>query len=187
VFGAQLGVGPVMDLSKGYLIVMQHPVTSEFGASRDHATETLAAIESAGIPTFWFWPNADAGHEGFSKALRVFRENRHPANIYFIKNLPPEQFLELAYFSRGLVGNSSVAIRECSFLGVPAVNIGNRQDQRERGPNVVDVPPQREPIHAAILRHLNGRVASSGIYGNGDAGTKIANILATTDLGFYRP
>ncbi len=143
-------------------------------------------MERSGIPAFWFWPNADAGHGGLSKALRVYRENRQPDNIYFIKNLPPDQFLELAYFSRGVVGNSSVAIRECSFLGVPAINIGNRQENRERGPNVIDVPPDCGAIELAI-QQLKGRVAGSNLYGNGDAGRRIAEILATIDLSFYRP
>ena len=184
LFDMQLGVGPRMDISNGYLVVMQHPVTNEYACSRDQATETLAAVERSGIPTFWFWPNADAGHEGLSKALRVFRENRQPDNLYFIKNLPPEQFLELAYFSRGLVGNSSVAIRECSFLGVPAVNIGSRQNGRERAPNIVDVAVDREAIYQAIRLHLQGRVTGSQIYGSGYAGEQIAEVLATTDLSF---
>jgi UDP-hydrolysing UDP-N-acetyl-D-glucosamine 2-epimerase len=181
----QLGVGSPIDLSKGYIIVMQHPVTDEYNCSRQQADETLAAVERSSLPTLWFWPNADAGHEAFSKALRVFRENRHPQNIYFIKNLPPEQFLELAFFSQGLVGNSSTAIRECSYMGVPAVNIGSRQNGRERGPNVVDVAPDRDDIFRAITMHLNGRIARSTLYGTGQAGQKIADILGSIDLSFH--
>jgi UDP-hydrolysing UDP-N-acetyl-D-glucosamine 2-epimerase len=184
VFGRRIGVGPELDLADGYIIAMQHPVTDEYDVSRDQASETLEAVARTGIPTFWFWPNADAGHEGLSKALRVFRENRNPKNIHFIKNMPPEEFLELLYFSRGIVGNSSVAIRECSFLGVPAVNIGRRQNGRERGPNVVDVQPDRDAIYRAIVSHLRGRGPSSHIYGSGEAGRKIAEILATVDLSF---
>lgn len=186
VFERQCGVGPKMNLSRGYIIVMQHPVTNAFASSRKQVEETLEAVVRNNIPTFWFWPNADAGHEGLSKALRVFRENQKTKNVYFIKNLPPEDFLELAYFSRGLVGNSSVAIRECSFLGVPAVNIGNRQEHRERGPNVIDVAPDSEEIYQGIMQ-LNGRVAGSNLYGDGSAGRKIANVLATIDLSFCKP
>jgi UDP-hydrolysing UDP-N-acetyl-D-glucosamine 2-epimerase len=185
VVESQLGVGPAIDLSRGYIIAMQHPVTDEFDSSRAQAVETLAAIDRSQLPTLWFWPNADAGHEAFSKALRVFRENRHPSNIYFIKNLPPEQFLELAFFSQGIVGNSSVAIRECSFMGVPAVNIGSRQNGRERASNVVDVPPDRDEIFRAITTHLKGRLDRSTLYGSGNAGQKIADILSTIDLSFY--
>ena len=185
IFGRQIGVGPELDLSRGYIIVLQHPVTDEYADSRDQATETLYAVERTSTPALWFWPNSDAGHEGLSKALRAFRENRDPQNIHFIKNLPPEEFLELLYFSKGIVGNSSAAIRECSFLGVPAVNIGDRQKGRERGPNVIDVAPHREQIYEAITAHLRGRIAGSPIYGAGDAGRTIAEVLATHDLSFH--
>jgi UDP-hydrolysing UDP-N-acetyl-D-glucosamine 2-epimerase len=182
IFGRRIGVGPDLDLSNGYLLVLQHPVTNEYDHSRDHAWETLEAVDRAGLPTLWFWPNADAGHESLSKTLRTFRETRDSNTIHFIKNLPPEEFLELAYFSKGIVGNSSVAIRECSFLGVPAVNIGTRQHGRERGPNVLDVDPDRTQIYNAIKSHLNGRMSPSHIYGDGDAGERIAEILAAVDL-----
>ena len=64
--------------------------------------------------------------------------------------MDPQDFLKLVYNSDGIVGNSSCAIRECSFLGVPAVNIGTRQSNRERGPNVVDVDYDRMSINKAI-------------------------------------
>ena len=62
----------------------------------------------------------------------------------------PEDFLRLLVHSSAIVGNSSVAIRECSYLGVPAVNVGSRQSGRDRGPNVVDVPHDRNAIQRAI-------------------------------------
>jgi UDP-N-acetylglucosamine 2-epimerase len=79
-----------------------------------------------------------------------------------------------------------VAIRECSYLGVPAINIGSRQANRERGPNVVDVDYQRSQIVHAISKHFNGQVERTSLYGNGDAGTKIADILANVPLTFVK-
>jgi UDP-N-acetylglucosamine 2-epimerase len=82
-----------------------------------------------------------------------------------------------------IVGNSSVAIRECSFLGVPAVNIGSRQVGRERGRNVLDVAHDREAITAAIRQHIsNGRYSRDCLYGDGRAGERIADCLATASL-----
>jgi UDP-N-acetylglucosamine 2-epimerase len=126
----------------------------------------------------WFWPNPDAGGDETSKVLRQYRENKKIKNLHFIKNMEPLDFLTLLYNSDGIIGNSSVAIRECSYLGVPAINIGSRQVNRERGPNVVDVSYQREEIRDAILSHFNGHVERSHIYGEGNAGQKIADILA---------
>jgi UDP-N-acetylglucosamine 2-epimerase len=82
-----------------------------------------------------------------------------------------------------LIGNSSVGIRESAFLGVPVVNIGNRQAGRERGPNVMDVGYDREAIIDATRKHLaNGCYPSSTIYGDGCAGERIANLLAEVPL-----
>jgi UDP-N-acetylglucosamine 2-epimerase len=82
-----------------------------------------------------------------------------------------------------IVGNSSVAIRECSYLGVPAVNIGSRQQGRERGHNVIDVDHDRAAIATAIRGHMRaGRPKSDHLYGDGGAGARIADCLATAEL-----
>jgi UDP-N-acetylglucosamine 2-epimerase len=135
------------------------------------------------MPTLWFWPNVDAGSDGASKAIRMFRENEQPANLHLFRNMASEDFLRLAYNSSCLVGNSSVAIREASFLGVPAVNIGTRQAGRERGRNVIDVGYDRHEIVEAVRCHLRrGRPPSDAIYGDGRAGERIACLLAECEL-----
>lgn len=177
------GVGALVDLSEGYLVVMQHPVTTEHDSARHDVTETLYAIGEIGSPTLWFWPNVDAGSGGTAKGIRMFREIEKPDNIHFFKNMPSEDFLRVLYNSKGVVGNSSVAIRECSFLGVPAVNIGSRQVGRERGSNVIGVDHDRHQITEAIRNHLsNGRFPSDKLYGDGVAGKRIADLLASVPL-----
>ncbi|HEY7784399.1 MAG TPA: UDP-N-acetylglucosamine 2-epimerase, partial [Pyrinomonadaceae bacterium] len=140
------GVGADLDLRAGYLVVMQHPVTTEFDQAKRHITETLHAVRDSGTPTLWFWPNVDAGSDGTSNGIRQFRESHHPDNIRFFKNMAPTDFLRLLYNSKCLIGNSSVGIRECSYLGVPVINIGSRQSGRDRGRNVVDVEYERTLI-----------------------------------------
>ena len=177
------GVGPTTDLSKGYLVVMQHPVTTEYEEARQQVDETLYAVKDMGLPVLWFWPNVDAGSDGTSKGIRVFREKEKPANFHLFRNMFPEDFLRLLLHSTAIVGNSSVAIRECSFLGVPAVNVGSRQQGRERGANVIDVGHDRAAITDAIGAHVTrGRVPSDPLYGDGRAGQRIADCLATAPL-----
>jgi UDP-hydrolysing UDP-N-acetyl-D-glucosamine 2-epimerase len=177
------GSGPNVPLDDGYLIVLQHPVTTEHEEALHQVTETLEAVAALGHPTLWFWPNVDAGSDGTSKGIRMFREQRAPGNIHFFRNMPPEDFLRLAVGSRGIVGNSSVALRECSFLGVPAVNIGTRQQGRERGENVVDVGHDRDEILAACRRQWElGRCARDSVYGDGRAGERIADLLSSIEL-----
>ena len=177
------GVGPDLDLTKGYLVVMQHPVTTEYDQARQHVFETLSAIRDNGLPTLWFWPNVDAGSDGTSNGIRTFREREHPANIRFFKNMSPTDFLRLVYNSNCLLGNSSVGIRECSVMGVPVVNIGTRQGGRDRGLNVLDADYDRRCITGALDRHLgNGRYARDTLYGDGHAGERIAALLASMPL-----
>jgi len=181
------GVGAKPSLNQGYLVVMQHPVTHEYSLSRKQIEATLKAINALKIPTLWFWPNVDAGADGTSTGIRSFRERHALEHLHFFKNMEGEDFLELLYHSKGLLGNSSVGIRECAFLGVPVVNIGSRQYRRQRGQNVIDVGYEEEAIIKAIQTHLqNGSVSGSDIYGTGNSGTKIADLLAELPLQFHK-
>lgn len=181
------GVGQQPDFSPGYLIVMQHPVTTEYQEARNQVKETLQAIYDMQMPAFWFWPNVDAGSDGTSNAIRSFREQNDLANIHFFKNMAPIDFLKFLKNSRCLIGNSSVGIRECAYLGVPVVNIGSRQNGRERGANVVDVPYQKAAIQAAIVQQIaHGLYPPDRIYGNGQAGTQIADLLTKVPLTYHK-
>ena len=180
------GVGTNLDVNKDYIVVMQHPVTSESSESREQVEKTLQAIYELNIQTFWFWPNVDAGADGTSKGIRAFREYNDIDHIHFYKNMEPNDFLKLLVNSRCLIGNSSVGIRECAYLGVPVVNIGNRQMGRDRGNNVIDVSYDTSEIKEAILSSFNREITQSDVYGGGNAGTLIAEELATCDLIFEK-
>ncbi len=177
------GVGSQPDPSKGYIVVMQHPVTTEYDRSRDQIEETLEAVATLGIPAFWFWPNIDAGTDGTSKGIRSFREIHEIKHIHFFRNMEPEDFLIFLKHSQCIVGNSSVGIRECSYLGVPAVNIGSRQSGRERGINAIDSGYDRQEIMHAIKTQIDhGAYEADTIYGAGQAGQFIAEIIAGAEL-----
>jgi UDP-hydrolysing UDP-N-acetyl-D-glucosamine 2-epimerase len=177
------GVGPQLDLTQGYLVVMQHPVTTEIAETRHHIGETVLAVKELALPTLWFWPNVDAGSDTVSKILRTEREHGCLQQVHFFRNMNPEDFLYTLLACKCLIGNSSVGVRECAYLGIPSVNIGNRQRFRERGRNVIDVPYDRRAIIDAVERQIaNGRHARDEIYGDGTAGTKIADLLESTPL-----
>ncbi len=181
------GVGPVLDLSAGYLIAMQHPVATEYEEAHAHVTHTLEALDAIHMPTLWFWPNVDAGSDATSKGIRTFRERHRQAPIHFFRNLAPEVFLRLAKGAKAIVGNSSFGIREASFLGLPTVNIGSRQSGRERADNVIDVDYEPIRIAEALRSQLaHGPYAPSRIYGDGRAGSRIAEILADVPLGIEK-
>jgi len=182
-FARYSGVGLPFDPRHGYLVVLQHSVTTEYGDALYQINETLGAIETLGFPAFWFWPNVDAGSDHISKGIRHFRESHDVPFVYFFKNMSPEDFLRLLVGARCLVGNSSVGIREASYLGLPVVNIGNRQAGRDRGPNVINVEYNAVGIVDAVRRHMaNQKYPSSNLYGDGQAGRRIAELLAKAPL-----
>lgn len=181
------GVGAEPDLSKGYLVVMQHPVTTEYQDSRKHIEETLHAINQLNIPTLWFWPNVDAGADGTSTGIRSFREKNKLENVHFFKNMEGDDFLILLNNALGLIGNSSVGIRECAFLGVPVINIGSRQNKRDRGTNVIDVDYDKQQIINAVQSIIsNAKPNKSTVYGGGNAGKEIADLLSNVPLQFHK-
>lgn len=181
------GVGADLDVNEDYIVVMQHPVTNEYEESRKHIVETLEAVDRLGVPTFWFWPNVDAGSDGTSKGIRAYREQNKISHIHFFKNMEPTDFLRLLANSKCLIGNSSVGIRECAYLGVPVVNIGTRQNRRDRGHNTLDVGYSADEIQGAVSHWLSSeRPASSEVYGGGKAGEIIADQLAKVTLKFHK-
>jgi UDP-hydrolysing UDP-N-acetyl-D-glucosamine 2-epimerase len=181
------GVGEKPDITKGYLVVMQHPVTTEYENSRKHIEATLNAIKDIKKPTLWFWPNVDAGSDGTSSGIRSFRETHQLKHVHFFKNMDGNDFLQLLKISDCLIGNSSVGIRECAYLGVPVVNIGTRQNKRERGNNVIDVTYDIEQIKIAINQSIqNKSIIKSDIYGVGNSGITIANLLEKVRLQFHK-
>lgn len=177
------GVGKYIDPKKDYLVVMQHPVTTEYTKAKQQAAALLEAVHKLNMPTFWFWPNPDAGSDGTSSVLRTYREEHTENNFRFFKNMEGHDFLKLLLHSKCLVGNSSVGIRECSYLGVPVVNIGSRQNRRLRGHNVIDTDYSSNNILEAVQKQIQRKLyPADPVYGDGIAAAKIADVIAKAQL-----
>jgi UDP-hydrolysing UDP-N-acetyl-D-glucosamine 2-epimerase len=162
-------LGPI---HRADVVVLQHPVTGEVEQAGEQMRQTIKAV---GPDALYFWPGEDAGADDMSKALRL-------AGIKPVRNLEPVEFLRVLLGAKVLVGNSSVGIRECSYLGVPVVNIGTRQQGRERGPNVLPCTYDSDDIARSIRGSMFSPeiprdVLSSTLYGDGHAGKRIAEAL----------
>ena len=174
-----LGVGSKLDLASPFILVSQHPVTTEYGAGERQIAATLEAVRETGLPAIVLWPNADAGSEDIARGIRKLRERHEDERMHFFKNLPTATYVQLMARTACLVGNSSSGIREGAYIGTPVVNVGTRQIMRERGQNVIEVPHEKDAILAAVRRQLaHGRYKMEPIYGDGTAGRQIADILA---------
>jgi UDP-hydrolysing UDP-N-acetyl-D-glucosamine 2-epimerase len=176
------GVGPELDLSDKFLLVSQHPVSTEYGNNYTHMLATLNALSRLAFPTLLLWPNSDAGSDEISRAVRVFRERNNPAWLNAFKDLPVETYIHLMNTTACLIGNSSSGIREGALIGTPVVNVGTRQSSRLSGKNVIHVPCDADKIEIAIRKQLDhGRYTMDTIYGDGGAGKRIADILAVSE------
>jgi UDP-hydrolysing UDP-N-acetyl-D-glucosamine 2-epimerase len=163
-----------------YLLVVQHPETVGEERAVPDLEATLSALEQVGIPALVVYPNADAGGRAMLERLRAVT----PA-LRTVPSLPRGEYATLLAGAAALVGNSSSGIIEAPLLGVPAVNVGRRQEGRTRGDNVIDVPADpgaiADAIRQAIQPGFRERLSRSSPYGDGRAGERVVELLLTTD------
>jgi UDP-hydrolysing UDP-N-acetyl-D-glucosamine 2-epimerase len=174
-----------IDLSKPLLLVLQHPVVTEYEDAANQMKETLDAIVELKHQTILIYPNADAGGRNMIKVIKKYE--KYPF-IKSFKSLPYRDYLGLMKIAGVLIGNSSSGIIEAPSFHLPVVNIGTRQAGRERSTNVIDVGYDKEEIINAVNKALydstfRKKVAScKNPYGDGKASQRIARILANIKI-----
>jgi UDP-hydrolysing UDP-N-acetyl-D-glucosamine 2-epimerase len=182
-------VGDIINFKKDYLVYLFHPVTTEFKNNNIYINEVLKTIDTMNdnIQIVILWPNVDSGTDFISKSIRMYLNKKKNIKISAYKNFSPEDYIKLIYNSKCLIGNSSSGIRESSYLGLPVVNIGSRQKNRERGPNVIDVKNKASDISTAIKKQIiKKKYQPSSLYGQGDAGKKILKVLLSKDISIHK-
>ena len=168
---------------KKLIIFTQHPVTTEYGSSKDQIEVTLEALKNfSECQIIAFSSNTDAGGKEIVNAVKK------ESNFVHISNMLSSDFLSLMDCADVMVGNSSAAIREAPSFHLPAVNIGTRQQGRLRAENVIDVNHDKNEIISAINKTLNNKDFISNTnqitnpYGDGKSAIRIVEILETLPL-----
>ncbi|MGP8337880.1 MAG: UDP-N-acetylglucosamine 2-epimerase [Methanosarcinaceae archaeon] len=170
-----------LDSSKPIFMVVQHPVTTEVRDAHEHIRKTLEVIVGLRHQTILIYPNADAGSRGI---IEVIKEYEKYSFIKTFKSIPHKEYLSLMKMVTVMVGNSSSGIIEAPSFGLPVINIGSRQEGRERAENVIDVDYDKEQIKTAIKKAFDDENFKEKIknckspYGDGKAGVRIADILS---------
>ena len=178
---AKLGI----DFSQPSVLVVQHPLTTQVDEAPKQMRETLAAIAGIGHPTVVIYPNADAGGRSIIEVIKEFE--RYPF-IKTFRSLPRTEYLSLMKMASVLVGNSSSGIIEAPSFGLPVVNIGIRQEGRERGKNVIDAGHNKREIIEAIEKALTDKGFLEEVkkgenpYGDGKTSPRIAEILSQVEI-----
>ncbi len=180
-FLPQAGGNAAIELSENYIVVSQNPVATEYDDTARQFAETASAVRQLGLATVWILPNDEAGAKAAAGAVAGLQADSAAPPVLALGSLELEPYALLLKHARCLIGNSSSGIRECAFLGVPAVNIGSRQNDRQRGSNALDVGHDADAISRAARRQMDhGAYPSDPVYGDGRAGVKIARVLADT-------
>lgn len=176
--------GPALDEAKPFILCLQHPVTTEFGNGFQQIQETLFALGKLNnFNIIFLAPNIDAGGSHILKGMQDFISQNKIGNITVLKHVPHDLFVNLMRNTKCMVGNSSGGIRETCYFGTPTVNIGTRQQNRERGANVMDAPYDGDKIYEVMMKQIvHEKYEPEFIYGDGKSGARIADILANIDL-----
>jgi UDP-N-acetylglucosamine 2-epimerase (non-hydrolysing)/GDP/UDP-N,N'-diacetylbacillosamine 2-epimerase (hydrolysing) len=169
-----------LSLRQSPVVVSMHPTTMR-ACSTDELPPLMTALHDVTAPIVFCFPNADAGYERIVDSATSFCYGRE--NAVIITHLDHLSYWTLLKNAAVLVGNSSSGIMEAPSLGLPVVNVGERQKGRTRSPNIIDVKADASSIASAIAVAMSDdfiQVAAQTIspYGDGDAGTRIADAIA---------
>jgi UDP-hydrolysing UDP-N-acetyl-D-glucosamine 2-epimerase len=175
-----------------YILCIFHPETRNINEAQAQTKAVLEAVidycAKYGHCCYWYWPNVDPGRHEISELL-TWAHAEYKAYLVAAANTEPADFLRKLASCRLIIGNSSCGIREGSFLGVPAVNIGDRQSIRERAWNVYDVKEyDKDKIFTAMeYQHVAMKYPVSDLYGGYDVATNIVNILELAQFSIKGP
>ena len=170
-----------IDLKKPFLLILQHTVTTEIEKVENYFLETINAIKELNINAIIISGNNDAGSKKIKKII---------ANSKFqhYENLPFEKYINLLKYSSAIIGNSSSGVMEAPFLYKPSINIGTRQNKREKTKSVINVDYKKGQIKKAINKILFDKKflaqikQQKNLYGDGTASKKIVKILEKLNI-----
>jgi GDP/UDP-N,N'-diacetylbacillosamine 2-epimerase (hydrolysing) len=163
-----------------FILAVFHPVVQQAGDAFAQTQAVMGALQQAQLPVLWLEPNADAGSR---EVLRALDSGKLPPGSQRVRHLPRPLYAAALRHCEALVGNSSSGVIEAASFGTPVLNVGDRQRMREHGPNVLDVPAEEGAIARGLAQQLgHGRYGCDNAWGDGLAGERIAQLLATLPL-----
>ena len=170
-----------IDFARPTILLIQHPVTTESDQSKQQILNTIIALKEIDVQALVSLPNNDAGSSEIIDEIKS-------SGLSWYPSLSTKEFVNVYRNIRAIVGNSSSGIHESPTFGIPAVNIGSRQQGRERASNVIDVSYDKESIKAGIEKALFDVEYREGVnnisnpYGNGKSAKRIVELLKTVNF-----
>ncbi|MDH5763290.1 MAG: UDP-N-acetylglucosamine 2-epimerase [Nitrospinota bacterium] len=169
-----------LDSEKPIALMLFHPVLQEADQAGHQTRQLMDALLDQSLQVIALMPNADAGGTLIQEALENYR-NR--SGIQLAVHIPRTDFISWMSAADVMVGNSSSGIIEAATFGLPVVNVGSRQNGRERSGNVQDAPAEGGTISQALEKALQtGKKSFKNVYGDGQTGQRIVDLLLTLAL-----
>ena len=173
-----------INFKDGVIILLQHSVTTETNLSKKQILITLKVLEKLKTQTIVIMPNSDPGSRTIYNEIRKNKIKNKYLKIF--SSIPRQDYLGLLKWSSLLIGNSSSGIIEASRFKIPVLNLGIRQEDRERGENVFDekIFDEKKILKKVnkILKMDKSKFKKSNIYGNGRSSEKIIKILESLEI-----
>ena len=173
-----------LSLGSPAIVAAWHPVTVLEDTNAE-AGALFAALSRVSGQLMFVYPNADAGSHALIERTRALAATRPDTHIFV--NLEAVTYWSLLGQVDAMIGNSSSGIMEAASFALPVVNVGMRQQGRERGRNIIDAPAEEVAISAALAQALRPEFRESlrgmtNLYGSGTAAETITRVLATVPL-----
>ncbi len=167
-----------------FILLVFHPVTTEIQGIEEQVRAVLGTVEKTGKSVVCIMPNSDAGTEHI---LRIYKEYQNHPRFDFVTNFQHLDYLTVLKQCMALVGNSSSGIIEAASFSKPVLNIGSRQNGRERSGNVIDVQPNDETITQGLEKVLSQDFVEKvrtmhNVYGDGTTSSKVAEIIKNVEV-----
>ncbi|MBN2065809.1 MAG: UDP-N-acetylglucosamine 2-epimerase (hydrolyzing) [Candidatus Thermoplasmatota archaeon] len=174
-----------LDEQQTTFLVVHHPITTLKDQGYSEMNALLQTLDTLKKQTVLLYPNCDAGGKRFISLIQQYEKKPH---LHVIKNMPHREYLSLLKSVDVVIGNSSSGIIEAPSFNIPVINIGMRQQGRERSDNILDVEAKKDRLIAAIDTALHNDAFAKKVqhtknkFGRGDAAQQIINVLKTIPL-----
>jgi GDP/UDP-N,N'-diacetylbacillosamine 2-epimerase (hydrolysing) len=169
-----------LDPDRPVALLVYHPVLQEEASAGDSTMSILDALRQQNVQVIALKPNSDAGSQRVREALEACGSK---TDVRVVTHFSRNRFVSWMAVVNLMVGNSSAGIIEAASFGTPVINVGSRQNLRERNLNVIDVPAERTAIEEAIVRSLaSGRYKQGNVYGDGKTADRIVRLLKAAPL-----